>query len=268
MDGDNIREREYALSTDRDNDRREVYDNLSTRGADHNQGPCIRENDSFGRTIDVQLHVPQTNTSFINIPAQNNVLNYPRNILDGESEDDYLKYLHEFYYGRFIGSETPITIENDSVVHNNISGTETDDDDNYMFEITNPNGLISQNSNTLQSSSEINNDTILIEDSSNQSNIIPGNENGEYIPGTNILKPRNRYPYETDNEYIDYLAGYYEQFFPQNNNTQQNNDSREIDTIYSDESTNLLYVEDEIATRFNLSSASFPGEIEVGCVIE
>lgn len=60
-----------------------------------------------------------------------------------------------------------------------------------MFEITNPNGLISQNSNTPQSSSEINNDTILIEDSSNQSNIIPGNENGEYIPGTNILKPRD-----------------------------------------------------------------------------
>ena len=136
-----------------------------------------------------------------------------------------------------------------------------------MFEITNPDGLDdydshnnSNNSNNNQSSTNISNDSTSIDSNHNQIGL-EGNENGEYIPGTNILKPRDRYPYETDNEYIDYLAAYYEQFFPQSNNTQQNNDSREIITIYSDESTNLLYVEDEVATRFNLSSASFPAQI-------
>ena len=280
----NVREREgeYVTSNDKDNDREDVYDNVSIRGADHSRIPCIRENIPGGRVINVGLHVPQTDNSFRNIPAQNTVLNYPRQRLVNESEEDYFNYLHNYYYGRFINGEPPITIDDDSTVYNhddipinnNSDDISTNDnhnddieEDDYMFEITNPDGLDdydshnnSNNSNNNQSSTNISNDSTSIDSNHNQIGL-EGNENGEYIPGTNILKPRDRYPYETDNEYIDYLAAYYEQFFPQSNNTQQNNDSREIITIYSDESTNLLYVEDEVATRFNLSSASFPAQI-------
>lgn len=291
----NVREREgdYVTSTDKDNDRRDVYDNLSIRGANHSRTPCIRENDPLGRVINVRLHVPQTDNRFVNIPAQNTVLNYPRQRLVNESEEEYSNYLHDFYYRRFIGSETPIIVDDDSVVHNNDdssvvennnsdvenddshnnnnnnpstvenSNSEVGENDGYMFEITNPDGIEeddSHNHNNTQSDSDVSNDTNSTEANDNQTN--EENDSDKYIPGTNILKPRDRYPYETDSEYVDYLASYYEQFFPQNNSdTQQSNNSRETITIYSDESTNLLYVEDEVATRFNLNSASFPAQI-------
>lgn len=37
----------------------------------------------------------------------------------------------------------------------------------------------------------------------------------EFIPGTRIRKPRYRDPYETDEEYVAYLAEYYGRYFPQ-----------------------------------------------------
>lgn len=40
-------------------------------------------------------------------------------------------------------------------------------------------------------------------------------ENIEYIPGTNIPKPRVRGIYETDEEYIKYLKEYYNMYFPE-----------------------------------------------------
>ena len=39
-------------------------------------------------------------------------------------------------------------------------------------------------------------------------------DNIEYIPGTNIPKPRDRGVYETDEEYVEFLKNYYEQYFP------------------------------------------------------
>ena len=39
-------------------------------------------------------------------------------------------------------------------------------------------------------------------------------EDTEYIPGTNIPKPRDRGIYETDEEYVEFLKDYYEQHFP------------------------------------------------------
>ena len=40
----------------------------------------------------------------------------------------------------------------------------------------------------------------------------------EYIPGTNIYKPRDRKTYETDEEYVNYLDEYYGKYFPNSNN--------------------------------------------------
>lgn len=43
---------------------------------------------------------------------------------------------------------------------------------------------------------------------------VPEEDRSMYIPGTNILKPRNRDIYETDEEYVKYLEEYYEKYFP------------------------------------------------------
>lgn len=37
--------------------------------------------------------------------------------------------------------------------------------------------------------------------------------NDDYIPGTNVRKPRPKNPGETDDEYLDYLDKYYGQYF-------------------------------------------------------
>ena len=50
-------------------------------------------------------------------------------------------------------------------------------------------------------------------------------ENQEFIPGTNIPRPRNRGeedPYETDEQYVEYLRDYYNNYFP-NVNDENNN---------------------------------------------
>lgn len=39
--------------------------------------------------------------------------------------------------------------------------------------------------------------------------------NQELIPGTNIPRPRNREVTETDQQYVEYLKAYYEQYFPE-----------------------------------------------------
>ena len=41
----------------------------------------------------------------------------------------------------------------------------------------------------------------------------------EYIPGTNIRRPRHRGIYETDEEYVEFLERYYNYYFPQEENT-------------------------------------------------
>ena len=52
------------------------------------------------------------------------------------------------------------------------------------------------------------------------SNIVTGAMGGisvgeEYIPGTNIRKPRWRGINESDEEYVNYLSDYYGRYFPQ-----------------------------------------------------
>ena len=49
----------------------------------------------------------------------------------------------------------------------------------------------------------------------------------EFIPGTNIRKPRCRGDYETDEEYVEYLRDYYGRYFPES--VEEN---RENDTTY------------------------------------
>lgn len=38
--------------------------------------------------------------------------------------------------------------------------------------------------------------------------------NDDYIPGTNIRKPRDKKPNETEAEYLEYLESYYASYFP------------------------------------------------------
>ncbi len=49
-------------------------------------------------------------------------------------------------------------------------------------------------------------------------------ENGEFIPGTCIRKPRVRGDYETDDQYVDYLENYYSRYFPETSRV-----NREVD---------------------------------------
>ena len=45
----------------------------------------------------------------------------------------------------------------------------------------------------------------------------PALDRSMYIPGTDILKPRNRGVFETDEEYVKYLEDYYAKYFPNSN---------------------------------------------------
>lgn len=57
-----------------------------------------------------------------------------------------------------------------------------------------------------------------------------------YIEGTNILKPRDRNPYETDEEYNNYLTEYYKQYY---NDTFKNPDYNEEKTEIKDRIKNV-----------------------------
>ena len=39
----------------------------------------------------------------------------------------------------------------------------------------------------------------------------------EYIPGTDIRRPRGRETYETDEEYVEFLERFYNHYFPNSN---------------------------------------------------
>lgn len=58
-------------------------------------------------------------------------------------------------------------------------------------------------------------------------------DTNEYIPGTNIRKPRNRGPYESDSDYAEYLRNYYDKNFGPTQN-QSNNAKDQIDKITVD----------------------------------
>ena len=91
-------------------------------------------------------------------------------------------------------------------------------------------------------------------ENNNTTDSINDDNNDMYIPGTNILKPRDRYYYESDQEYEEYLKNYYDEHFPKNGDV-------ELITIYSDKTTNLLYADSDVVSRFNLMSAAFPAKI-------
>ena len=66
------------------------------------------------------------------------------------------------------------------------------------------------------------------EEESNQNGEIVSeieNNSDNYIPGTNIRKPRWRGDYETDEEYVDYLREYYGRYFPDAANVTRENSS-------------------------------------------
>lgn len=73
----------------------------------------------------------------------------------------------------------------------------------------------------------------------------------EFIPGTNIKKPRGREAYETDEEYVAYLEEYYNSVFPPK---QDNNDDLLKDRIvlYKDKTNpNKYYAKGPVCDRFN-----------------
>lgn len=73
----------------------------------------------------------------------------------------------------------------------------------------------------------------------------------EFIPGTNIKKPRGREAYETDEEYVAYLEEYYNSVFPPK---QDNNDDLLKDRIvlYKDKTNpNKYYAKGPACDRFN-----------------
>lgn len=62
------------------------------------------------------------------------------------------------------------------------------------------------------------------------------NEDKKYIPGTNILKPEDRKPYQTDEEYVKYLEDYYKEHFP--------NQPKGLMTINNNEPKGLAILDD------------------------
>ena len=81
----------------------------------------------------------------------------------------------------------------------------------------------------------------------------------EFIPGTRIRKPRPRGDYETDEEYVAYLADYYGRYFPR-----AAEETREQDSTYSlrrDQIIQDLPIYSRAESRFN--GTMTPEEIEV-----
>lgn len=78
----------------------------------------------------------------------------------------------------------------------------------------------------------------------------------EFIPGTNIKKPRGREAYETDEEYVAYLEEYYNNAFPPKQDT---NDDLLKDRIvlYKDKTNpNKYYAKGPACDRFNATRLS------------
>ena len=119
----------------------------------------------------------------------------------------------------------------------------------------------------------------------------------ELLSGTDVIKPRDKYLCETDEEYLDYVRDYMERHFPvdqpkeyipgtdilkpRNRGTYESNEEyeeylrmyydyyltpkmeeqKEDVTIYSDAETNYLYVTEAVADKYELRSARFPAKI-------
>ena len=131
---------------------------------------------------------------------------------------------------------------------------------------------------------------------------IYGKSKDELLPGTDVIKPRDKYLCETDEEYQEYVRDYMERHFPvdqpkeyipgtdilkpRNRGTYESEEEyeeylrmyydyyltpkmeeqKEDITIYSDEDTNYLYVTNEVADKYELRSARFAAKInEVLC---
>ena len=191
-------------------------------------------------------------------------LTYPRDKKSNETDEEYFNYLHDFYYSKFIGREDVVTIEEDVPINTN---TENNQNENNVGDTNStPDVNVSNNSVDIpvQSESTSNNN---INISNEYTNIVNVNNNESHvpytnstdIPGTNILKPRDRDYLETDEEYEAYLKEYYDYYFP---NTSANNNvvAEEID-LYTNEENNLYYVTDDVAETFGLHSAAYPGVI-------
>ena len=107
----------------------------------------------------------------------------------------------------------------------------------------------------------------------------------EYIPGTNVLKPRSRDPYETDEEYVEFLKEYYDEFltkkdeveeFVSTDNSEEVLESNSVNidqpivddlrdaetvTLFVNEDKDEFYVRSYTAGRYELHSASNPARI-------
>ena len=82
-------------------------------------------------------------------------------------------------------------------------------------------------------------------------------ESDEFIPGTRIRKPRWRGPYETDEEYVAYLAEYYGRYFPQ---AQQATRESTVYSLTRDQIIQDLPIHSKEPSRFN--GVMTPEEIE------
>ena len=246
----------YYGESDRNIDRDDVHDNVSDRGENSNY-PSIRRFD--GSYVPINIYRPKTNTTFEVIDSQNMSLTYPRDKRSNETDEEYFNYLHDFYYSRFIGRDDVVTVEEDVVVNTNNDSNQNSNtvvDTNSTPEVDIPNNTV----DTPVQSENVSNNTV---NTSNESNVnnnnhVPYTNSKEYIPGTNILKPRDRDYLETDEEYEAYLKEYYDYFFP---NTSTNNTVVEDIDLYINEDNNLYYVTDEVVEIFGLHSAAYPGVI-------
>lgn len=100
----------------------------------------------------------------------------------------------------------------------------------------------------------------------------------EFIPGTNIKRPRDRKTYETDKEYEEFLKSYYDRVFPKveekanstelipveplEENEKYDRGTEKV-TIFKEANTNNYYVRRYAAQRYRLKSANNSEETRI-----
>jgi len=110
-----VRDKEgrYSNPFDRIIDKTVIrYGFLSQHGKEYS--PCIKLLD--GQKMPVSLRQSNRREMFQNLASQNKVLCRPRKSYLGETSEQYWKYLRNFYFQTFVGSDVSFDIEQEKVV--------------------------------------------------------------------------------------------------------------------------------------------------------
>ena len=198
----------------------------------------------------------------------------PRNRGVDESDEDYVAFLKEYYDRAFEPKEDVLSSEevvssdehviekvltnHDSIVKEPIKKEEMDSQDSIVKGVDSTEQVVSpiveEDEDTLDRQTIVDPDVVEEKDIQEEDATVPPpteDESDEFIPGTNFRKPRYRGVYETDQEYEEFLARYYERIFgPQ---AVKSEDKVEIPVVEEERGLTdkiVLYKDTETPDRF------------------